>query len=66
MKAGDDQSQIAKLLDRQKSTIRRVLIRSAIVDKIKPIVARVKTLTFDNDKEFAAHAHIDQLLQSTT
>jgi len=26
----------------------------------------VKTLTFDNGKEFAAHAHIDEQLQSTT
>jgi IS30 family transposase len=25
----------------------------------------VKTLTFDNGKEFAGHAHIDQQLQST-
>jgi len=38
---------------------------SAIVDKLQPLAARVKTLTFDNGKEFAGHAHIDQQLQST-
>ena len=42
------------------------LVSSAIVDKLKPMAARVKTLTFDNGKEFAAHAHIDAQLQSTT
>jgi IS30 family transposase len=41
------------------------LVSSAIVDKLKPMAARVKTLTFDNGKEFAAHAHIDQQLRST-
>ena len=41
------------------------LVGSAIVDKLKPMAARVKTLTFDNGKEFAGHAHIDQQLQST-
>ena len=42
-----------------------VLVSSAIVDKLKPMAARVKTLTFDNGKEFAAHAHIEEQLQST-
>ena len=41
------------------------LVSSAIVDKLQPLAARVKTLTFDNSKEFAGHAHIDQQLQST-
>jgi IS30 family transposase len=36
------------------------------VNKLKPKAARVKTLTFDKSKEFAAHAHIDEQLQSTT
>ena len=40
-------------------------VSSAIVDKLKPIAARVKTLTFDNGKEFAGHAYIDEQLQST-
>ena len=41
------------------------LVSSAIVDKLQPLAARVKTLTFDNGKEFAGHAYIDQQLQST-
>ena len=41
------------------------LVSSAIVDKLQPLAARVKTLTFDNGKEFAGHAHIDKQLQST-
>jgi IS30 family transposase len=41
------------------------LVSSAIVDKLQPLAARVKTLTFDNGKEFAGHAHIDEQLQST-
>ena len=41
------------------------LVSSAIVDKLKPMAAKVKTLTFDNGKEFAGHAYIDQQLQST-
>jgi len=41
------------------------LVSSAIVDKLQPLAARVKTLTFDNGKEFARHAYIDEKLQST-
>jgi IS30 family transposase len=41
------------------------LVSSAIVDKLRPLAARVKTLTFDNGKEFAGHAYIDEQLQST-
>ena len=41
------------------------LVSSAIVDKLQPMAARVKTLTFDNGKEFAGHAYIDEQLQST-
>ena len=41
------------------------LVSSAIVDKLKPMAARVKTLTFDNGKEFAGHAYVAQQLQST-
>ena len=40
------------------------LVSSDIVDKLQPLAARVKTLTFDN-KEFAGHAYIDEQLQST-
>ena len=42
------------------------VVSSAIVDKLQPLAARVKTLTFDKGKEFAAHSHIDEQLQSTT
>jgi IS30 family transposase len=41
------------------------LVSSAIVYKLQPLAARVKTLTFDNGKEFAGHVQIDQQLQST-
>jgi IS30 family transposase len=40
------------------------LVGSAIVDKLKPLAARVKTVTFDNGKEFAGHGQIDEQLQS--
>lgn len=42
------------------------LVAAAIVSQLKPVAARVKTLTFDNGKEFAQHADIDQQLASTT
>jgi IS30 family transposase len=41
------------------------LVSSAIVSNLKPLCERVKTLTFDNGKEFAAHGLIDQQLNST-
>jgi IS30 family transposase len=41
------------------------LVNSAIVDKLQPLAARVKALTFDNGKEFAGHGYIDEQLQST-
>ena len=41
------------------------LVSSAIVDNLKPLILRVKTLTYDNGKEFARHVHVDQELQST-
>ena len=41
------------------------LVSSAIVSNLKPLCERVKTLTFDNGKEFAAHRLIDQQLNST-
>jgi IS30 family transposase len=41
------------------------LVGSAIVNKLKPLAARVKTLTYDNGKEFAGHGQIDEQLQST-
>ncbi len=41
------------------------LVSSAIVDKLQPLAARLKTLTFDKGKEFAGHAYIDEQLLST-
>ena len=42
-----------------------VLVSSAIVSNLKPLSVRVKTLTYDNGKEVAAHGLIDQQLNST-
>jgi IS30 family transposase len=36
------------------------LVSSAIMDKLKPMAARVKTLTFDNGKEFSGHVYNDK------
>ena len=41
------------------------LVSSAIVDKLKPMAAKVKTPTYVNGKEFAGHSLIDQELNST-
>ena len=41
------------------------LVSSAIVSNLKPFSVRVKTLTYDNGKEFAGHSLIDQELNST-
>jgi IS30 family transposase len=40
-------------------------ISSAIVGKLQPLAARLKTLTFENGKEFSGHTYIDEKLQST-
>ena len=40
------------------------LVSSAIVDKLKPLAARVKTLTFDNGKEFTGHETIATALNA--
>jgi len=42
------------------------LVRGAIVNRFKPFMAEVKTLTFDNGKEFCGHAKIDEALGSTS
>lgn len=42
------------------------LVSNAIITKMNPLSPLVKTLTFDNGKEFAEHARIDAALQSTT
>lgn len=41
------------------------LVGAAIINALKPFEARVKTLTYDNGKEFCGHATIDQALGST-
>jgi len=41
------------------------LVSRAIVEGLQPFADRVKTLTYDNGKEFAAHIQIDQALKST-
>jgi IS30 family transposase len=40
------------------------LVGSAIIQALKPFEARVKTLTYDNGKEFSGHARIDEALGS--
>lgn len=42
------------------------LVGAAIVDGLKPFASKVKTLTFDNGKEFCGHAKIDEALGSTS
>ncbi len=42
------------------------LVSSAILTKLKPQAPLVKTLTFNNGKEFAEHQRIDTALKSTT
>ena len=36
------------------------LVRSAIIKCLKPISDKVKTITFDNGREFSDHAKIDE------
>lgn len=40
------------------------LVGQAIFDRLTPVRKRVKTMTFDNGKEFANHRVIDQALSS--
>jgi IS30 family transposase len=41
-------------------------VADAVIKKLRSVHARVKTITFDNGKEFAEHARIDKALGSTT
>ena len=41
------------------------LVGAAIIEALNPLKARVKTLTYDNGKEFSGHAEIDKALGST-
>ena len=40
-------------------------VGSAIIEALKPFEAKVKTLTYDNGKEFSEQARIDEALGST-
>lgn len=40
-------------------------VSTVIIKRLKPIARRVRTLTYDNGKEFADHAVIDRVLGST-
>lgn len=42
------------------------LVSAAIISKLSPLAPLVKTMTFDNGKEFAGHSTIDTALNSTT
>jgi len=42
------------------------LVRSAIIKGLKPISDKVKTITFDNGREFSDHAKIDEALDSVS
>lgn len=42
------------------------LVSAAIITKLSPLAPLVKTITFDNGKEFAEHQRIDAALKSTT
>jgi IS30 family transposase len=42
------------------------LVSQAIITKLNTVTPLVKTLTFDNGKEFAEHSRIDAALNSTT
>lgn len=41
------------------------LVSQAIISGLKPLAHRVKTVTYDNGKEFADHAVVDKALDST-
>ena len=42
------------------------LVSQAIITQLNPVTPLVKTLTFDNGKEFTQHSKIDAALNSTT
>lgn len=42
------------------------LVSQAVIGRLAPLRSRVKTITFDNGKEFAHHRVIDRALSSTT
>ena len=42
------------------------LVSNAIINELQSFAPLIKTMTFDNGKEFAEHQRIDKELQSTT
>ena len=42
------------------------MVGSAIIECLEPISKHVKTITYDNGREFAGHAKIDKALGSTS
>ena len=42
------------------------VVSTAIISKLSPLAPLVKTMTFDNGKEFASHSKMDAALNSTT
>ncbi len=42
------------------------LVSQAIITNLTPLAQRVRTVTYDNGKEFADHAAVDEALKSTT
>jgi len=41
------------------------LVSQAIITSLAPLSQRVRTITYDNGKEFADHAAVDEALKST-
>ena len=41
------------------------LVGSAIIEALNPLKVRVKTLIYDNGKDFSGHASIDEALGTT-
>jgi len=41
------------------------LVSQAIITSLTPLAQRVRTITYDNGKEFADHAAVDEALKST-
>jgi transposase, IS30 family len=42
------------------------LVSQAIITRLTHLAQRVRTVTYDNGKEFADHAAVDEALESTT
>lgn len=65
-----DRQAIVSLVDRNSGykVLKKVtkktsqLVRSAIIKGLKPISGKVKTITFENNREFSAHAKTGETL----